>query len=348
MRKILIISSLVVGILIIGIIGSNANSISWFFINDSIIEKNPDGINITVAEQAQKIDLGEIKIENKPTLADDGNFLFHLYIGNNTESAGEFAFMPWNEKRLLSYNLPNGGVILGKKYLFNKETKEIGSLTGQQGLTAFDYSADGNTLATVGKVSADSTRLQVIIRDVGKDNTHMIDQFEYVAPIYPEVVYLDWGNNGNLFYDSVQNGIPVIKVYDTKNSISEVFLAGAMNPQISSDKTKMVYDRINLDNKTDKLETELVLYDLTTNKVVTPISGSRKIFWADDYLIVRDVDHAALNIYDLASEGKLINQIPYNKLPFEISISDKMISIKSYSFENSIFNTVSDKYAITN
>ncbi|ACL21823.1 hypothetical protein Dhaf_3807 [Desulfitobacterium hafniense DCB-2] len=327
-KKIIIFMTLIIGLLSIGYVCLAEGSV--FFAKDSIIENNPGGINKYTAEISDTIKLQDITVSASEEIADDGSLIFNVKNTSDNSILGSFWYKPWLENRPIYLKLSNGDIILGKEKIYSYKEKKVVPLTEGTGLeTVFDYDVSGDNLAIVGKRSSNNAGIEVVIKNLTTGKAKSIDTFKYSGFNYPEVIYLGW-SDGKLFYDYFEN-TPKIKEYSLQNDKSEVYFEGAGEAQVSPDGSKIVFTQINLK---DRHDSKIVLSDLKNNQIIATLDGSRKLFWDNDYLIIKNVDQAKLVVYDIKNKGIKAGEYPIEEQPYEVNVTGDGIKVKSYSFKN--------------
>jgi hypothetical protein len=333
MNKRIIFLSIIIGVLCLGTV-SYAGINAGFFGRDRIIENDPDVTKKVTTQISDTKIAGDLVLSNSTEIADDGSLIYEVKNSSNGKFIGSFSYMPWLEKRPIYNILNNGDVILGKEKIFSSKENKILPLTQGIDIGVFDYDVNENNIAIIGKSNPDTAEISIVLKSIADGKYKTIDAFKYSANNYPEVVYLGWGNGNKLYYDYFENNVPCIKVYDPETSTSKIFLENALNPQISPDGEKMVFEMIDSLNKSKQTISELQLFDLKSNSTITKLDGSRKIFWDTNYLIVKNVDDANLIIYDL-DNGSKIKEYAFDDQPYEVKIENNGLKVKSFHFKDS-------------
>ena len=325
-------------------IGGYAAANSGLFARDMILEKGADATKTTSVPITESIDLTSVEIRNLPEIDIDGSLIFEARDAISKKAIGTFNYMPWNEKRPVYLKLETGDIILGKDKIFKINEKKIENLAGNLNMSVFDYDVNGNNIAIIGKKEDSGSDISVCVKDMASNKDKLIDTFRYPEFKYPEVVYLDWGENGMLYYDFFENNKPVIKAYNQATGQKTIFLEGAMNPQVSPDGKYIALLEVNSLEKEDRLNSTQQLYDISSKKKLARINGSRKLFWTEKNLVVRNVDDSKLEIYRFGDVIEKVKDIPFYELPYDVSDENNVIKIKSYKFEDS--NVVKNEHKI--
>lgn len=267
----------------------------------------------------------DITVTASEETGDDGSLIFKVRKISDNSILGSFGYKPWLENRPIYLKLSNGDIILGKEKIYSYQEKKIVPLTEGTGLeTVFDYDVSGDNLAIVGKGSSNNAGIAVVIKNLASGEVKSIDTFEYSGFNYPEVIYLGW-SDGKLFYDCFENK-PKIKVYSLQHDRAEVCFEGAGEAQVSPDGSKIVFTQIDLN---DRYDSEIVLFNLKSNQKITTLEGSRKIFWDNDYLIIKNVDQAKLVVYDIKDKGIKAGEYPFEGQPYAVKVTDDGLQVKA-------------------
>lgn len=315
---------LLIGILALGSIGLVA---AGLFRRDAIIESNQNIPQSRVSTPSVS-QVSDLTITHLSELFDDGSLVFD--VKRNGEPIGQFYFKPWVEKNPVSRQLTNGDVILGNNNIVSTLDGKMHPIGEGTSLGyVFDYAVGGNQLALIGK--EDGGSISIYVKDLAGGNIKKVDSFSYPPEIHPETVYIAWGPNGTLFYDSWNNGKPAITAYDSISEQVSVYLDEAMNPQGSPDGTYLVVHHT--DSVYGKQASFSALELLDSNKqVLTKLNGSRKMFWSPKHLTVWNTDQSTLEIHDLTKGGAVVKSVPMDSLPSEVEIGNNGIRIKGYKF----------------
>ncbi|MBZ4646935.1 MAG: hypothetical protein PWR27_2379 [Petroclostridium sp.] len=310
---------------------------SGLFVRDKILEEHAEDIKKTKVDVKEQISIkdektpADINIIQSKKIADDGSMIFEVV--NNGKVMGSFYYKPWLENRPVFTKLENGDFILGKTMYYSTKEQVLKPLAGEVNLSIFDYDVLGNKVALIGKQDKNNEAImKVFIYNIETKEYAEVDSFKYPNYMHQETVLLCWKSNEELFYDYCEGTKPLIKSYNTHNGDKKVFMDSAMNPQISPQGNYMVLLKISSLNKSDRTIDELQLVDVSKKEKITKVNGSKKIFWHDDLLFVKNMDEAVIEVLDCKAGGKKIKSIPMADMPVEIKVSNNNVKIKSYKF----------------
>jgi len=326
---------LVVLVLVVAVGSLYANDMKSFFLKDQLLENGlgttKPVVSITDSEKTKNV---TIKLNGE--IADDGGFVYDV-LNKNGKKIGSFSYKPWLEKNPLYYELETGDVILGENVIYKSVYDRIENLCPTLDNALLDYAVHEDQIAFIGTKSGDST-VYVYIQNISGGEPDLVDSFKYPEYEYPANVFIGYDQSGNLYYDYCESGKPAIRSFDPRNRSSNTVLLNAMNPQVSPDGKYMVFESTDGFNISQQTYSELTLFDLKDKNIIAKLDGSRRVFWAGDYLAVKSLDGAKLGIYDLNNKGVKVKDILSPDLTMKVDFDNGKFTIKAYKFQDNTFS----------
>ncbi|KJS21097.1 MAG: hypothetical protein VR72_12370 [Clostridiaceae bacterium BRH_c20a] len=322
---------------------TNADNLKSFFLQDKVLETDPYAKEKPSVSVKNSERVGDITINNTSEISDDGGLIFTIKDKDNN-LIGEFTYKAWTEKNPIFNTLSNGDVVLGSNMIYKNKEKKIENLCPTLDNGLLDFAVSKNKLAFIGTKSNTGSTVFICIQDINTGEMQTVDTFKYPDLTYPANVYVSWDQDQNLYYDFYENGKPAIKVYNDDSKEASLAFSNAMNPQGSPNGEYLVFESTDGLNISEQSYSYLTLFNNNTKTKEGKLSGSRRIFWTNEYVITKNTGEDKLEVFDLKNKGKKVQDITSEDLAFEVKYENGKFKIKSYQFKENKFFLKNSEY----